>query len=82
MNPLLAPDSPNAFVRSCLAKNRGAELRSVDLYAHYQSWRRLNHVTPFQSRPFAGPAKEEIEIGMGLKVRHYCQEGRPTCRIR
>ena len=28
------------------------------------------HVRPFASRPFTATAKEEIEIGLGLKLRH------------
>ena len=67
---LLASDSPSAFVRSCLVKKRDAELGVVDLYAHYQNWCRENHVRPFASRPFTATAKEEIEIAMGMKLRH------------
>jgi phage/plasmid-associated DNA primase len=67
---LLASDSPSAFVRSCLVKKRDAELGVLDLYDHYQGWCRENHVRPFPSRPFTSTAKEEIEIGMGMKLRH------------
>ena len=67
---LLASDSPAAFVRSCLVKKRDAELGVVDLYGHYQDWCRDNHVRPFASRPFTSTAKEEIEIGLGMKLRH------------
>jgi phage/plasmid-associated DNA primase len=67
---LLASDSPAAFVRSCLRKKKDGEVGVVDLYGHYQSWCRLNHIRPFASRPFTGTAKEEIEIGLGLKPRH------------
>jgi phage/plasmid-associated DNA primase len=67
---LPASDSPAAFVRSCLAKKRDGELGVVDLYEHYQVWCRDNHVRPFPSRPFTSTAKEEIEIGLGLKYRH------------
>jgi len=42
----------------------------VDLYEHYQEWAKLNHVRPFASRPFTSTAKEEIEIGLGMKLRH------------
>jgi hypothetical protein len=42
----------------------------VDVYEHYQNWCRENHVRPFASRPFTATAKEEIEIGLGLKLRH------------
>ena len=51
-------------------KKRDGELGVVDLYAHYQNWCRENHVRPFASRPFTATAKEEIEIGLGLKLRH------------
>jgi hypothetical protein len=67
---LLASDLPAAFVRSCLVKKRDGELGVVDLYGHYQEWCRLNHVRPFGSRPFTSTAKEEIEIGLGMKLRH------------
>ena len=67
---LLASDSPAAFVRSCLVKKRDGELGVVDLYGHYQNWCRENHVRPFASRPFTATAKEEIEIAMGMKLRH------------
>jgi putative DNA primase/helicase len=67
---LLASDSPAAFVRACLVKKRDAELGVVDLYEHYQEWCRGNHVRPFASRPFTATAKEEIEIAMGMKLRH------------
>jgi P4 family phage/plasmid primase-like protien len=67
---LLASDSAAAFVRSCLVKKRDAELGVLDLYAHYQEWCRDNHIRPFASRPFTATAKEEIEIAMGMKLRH------------
>ena len=67
---LLASDSPAAFVRACVVKKKDAELGVLDLYEHYQEWCRLNHVRPFPSRPFTSTAKEEIEIGLGMKLRH------------
>ena len=67
---LLSSDSPAAFVRSCLLKKKGSELGVVDLYSHYQEWCRENHVRPFASRAFTSTAKEEIEIGLGMKLRH------------
>ena len=67
---LLASDSPAAFVRSCLVKKRDEEQGVVDLYGHYQNWCRENHVRPFASRAFTAAAKEEIEIGFGMKLRH------------
>jgi hypothetical protein len=51
-------------------KKRDGELGVVDLYGHYQEWAKLNHVRPFASRPFTSTAKEEIEIGLGMKLRH------------
>src|SRR5665811_492135 len=77
---LLASDSPAAFVRSCLVKKRDAELGVVDLYEHYQDWCRENHVRPFASRPFTATAKEEIEIGLGLKLRHDLEGGNGKAR--
>ena len=35
---LLASESPTAFVRSVLVKQRDSELGVVDLYEHYQEW--------------------------------------------
>ena len=72
---MLASDSPAAFVRSCLVKKRDGELGVVDLYAHYQEWTKLNHVRPFASRAFTSTAKEEIEIAMGMKLRHDLEGG-------
>ncbi|MGO8929336.1 MAG: hypothetical protein ACLQU3_20920 [Limisphaerales bacterium] len=72
---LLASDSPAAFVRACLVKKRDGELGVVDLYGHYQEWAKLNHVRPFASRPFTATAKQEIEIGLGLKLRHDLEGG-------
>ncbi|MGO8926292.1 MAG: phage/plasmid primase, P4 family [Limisphaerales bacterium] len=77
---LLASDSPAAFVRACLVKKRDGELGVVDLYEHYQNWCRLNHVRPFSSRPFTSTAKEEIEIGLGLKLRHDLEGGNGKAR--
>ncbi len=56
-------------------KKRDAELGVVDLYEHYQEWCRKNHVRPFASRPFTSTAKEEIEIGLGMKLRHDLEGG-------
>jgi len=72
---LLASDSPSAFVRSCLVKKTGAELGVGDLYSHYQTWCRINRVTPFACRPFTATAKQEIEIGMGKKLSHDLRGG-------
>ena len=77
---LLASDSPAAFVRSCLVKKRDGELGVVDLYGHYQKWAKLNHVRPFSSRPFTSTAKEEIEIGLGMKLRHDLEGGNGKAR--
>ena len=77
---LLASDSPAAFVRSRLVKKRDGELGVVDVYAHYQNWCRENHVRPFASRPFTATAKEEIEIGLGMKLRHDLEGGNGKTR--
>ena len=45
------------------------------MYGHYQEWCRENHVRPFSSRPFTSTAKEEIEIAMGMKLRHDLASG-------
>jgi hypothetical protein len=72
---LLASDSPAAFVRSCLVKKKDAELGVVDLYERYQEWCRDNHLRSFPSKSFSRIAKEEIEIGLGLKLRHDLEGG-------
>ena len=56
-------------------KKKDGELGVVDLYEHYQEWCRENHVRPFPSRPFTSTAKEEIEIGLGMKLRHDLEGG-------
>jgi hypothetical protein len=56
-------------------KKRDGELGVVDLYEHYQDWCRENHIRPFASRPFTATAKEEIEIGLGMKLRHDLEGG-------
>jgi P4 family phage/plasmid primase-like protien len=70
VNLLLGSDSPAAFVRSALVKKKDSELGVVELFERYQIWCRENNVRPFASRPFTFEAKEEIEIGLGLKYRH------------
>jgi putative DNA primase/helicase len=77
---LLASDSPSAFVRSALVKRRDAELGVVELYEHYQEWCRNNQVRPFASKQFSQSAKEEIEIGLGLKYRHDLGSGSEGAR--
>lgn len=72
---LLASDSPAAFVRSCVVKEKEAELGVLDLYEHYQKWCKENYIRPFASRPFTAAAKEEIEIGLGMKLRHDLEGG-------
>jgi putative DNA primase/helicase len=67
---LLASDSPAAFVRSCLVKKKDGELGILDLYARYQEWCQDNHLRSFPSKKFSRIAKEEVEIGFGLKCRH------------
>ena len=47
----------------------------VDLYGHYQDWCRDNHLRSFPSKPFSRIAKEEIEIGLGMKLRHDLEGG-------
>jgi hypothetical protein len=72
---LLGSDAPAAFVRSCLVKEKNAELGVAGLYAHYQEWCRLNHLRPFASRALTAMAKEEMKIGLGLKLRHDLDSG-------
>jgi len=67
---LLASDSPSAFVRSSLVKKKEGLLAVMDLYGHYQQWCKINHIRPFESKAFNQIAKEEIEINLGLKLRH------------
>jgi hypothetical protein len=49
--------------------------RCFCLYALYRELYRENHVRPFASRPFTSTAKEEIEIAMGMKLRHDLEGG-------
>jgi hypothetical protein len=56
-------------------KKRDGELGVVDLYAHYQEWCLENHLRAFPSKAFSRIAKEEIEIGLGMKLRHDLEGG-------
>jgi hypothetical protein len=42
----------------------------VDLYSHYQNWCQQNDIRPFASQAFTQMAREEIELGLGLRYRH------------
>jgi len=72
---LLASDSPAAFVRSCIVKKKDGVLGVMDLYCHYQQWCRDSHIRPFTARTFTATAREEIEIGFGMKLRHDLEGG-------
>ena len=67
---LMASESPAAFVRSCLVKQKDSELGVVDLYEAYQIWCQKHQLAPFSSKQFSRSAKAEIEISLGLKCRH------------
>lgn len=67
---VLTSDSPLAFVRSALIKKKEAVLGVVELYEKYQEWCRKHNLVPFNSKEFSQIAKQEIEIGFGLRYRH------------
>jgi P4 family phage/plasmid primase-like protien len=67
---LLASESPSAFVRSCIQKQKGGVIWMADLYPDYQTWCRKQSLRPFISREFMEVAKQEIEVGFGMRPRH------------
>jgi P4 family phage/plasmid primase-like protien len=72
-NVLLASESPKAFVRSCIQKQKDSVILMADIYEEYQKWCRNTGVRAFTSREFINVAKEEIETTFGLKPRHDLQ---------
>jgi hypothetical protein len=67
---LLASDSPSAFVRCCIQKQKGGVIWKADLYQQYQKWCRKQSLSPFIASEFMQIAKQEIEIGFGMNPRH------------
>jgi len=67
---LMASESPQAFVRSCLVKKKDAVMGVAELYETYQTWCRQHHLQPFTSRQFTQNVRTELEITLGLKYRH------------
>ena len=67
---VLTSDSPSAFVRSALIKKKEAVLGAIELYEYYQEWCRKHNLVPFSSKEFSQIAKQEIEVGFGLRYRH------------
>jgi hypothetical protein len=67
---LLASDSPSAFVRCCIQKQKGGVIWKADLYQQYQKWCRKQSLHPFTTREFMQIAKQEIEVGFGVNPRH------------
>jgi hypothetical protein len=41
-----------------------------DLYEGYQNWCRKLSLRPFTSKAFMKIAKEEVEVGFGMRPRH------------
>ena len=72
-NVLLASESPKAFVRSCIEKQKDGVILMADIYEEYQKWCRNTGVRAFTSREFMDAAKEEIETTYGLRPRHDLQ---------
>jgi phage/plasmid-associated DNA primase len=67
---LLASDSPAAFVRSCIRKEKGGVILGTELYEQYQKWCRKLALGPVRAKEFMKAAKEQIETGYGLRPRH------------
>jgi phage/plasmid-associated DNA primase len=67
---LLASDSPAAFVRSSIRKEKGGVIWGAELYEQYQKWCRNLALRPFAAKEFMKAAKEEIETGFGIRPRH------------
>jgi len=70
VNLLLGSDSPAAFVRCCIQKQKGGVIWLADLYEHYQKWCRKHSVSPSRSIDFMRMAKGAIETTFGLSPRH------------
>jgi putative DNA primase/helicase len=70
VNLLLGSDSPAAYVRCCIQKQKGAVIWMAELYEHYQKWCRKHSVSPSRSVDFMRMAKGEIETSFGLSPRH------------
>ncbi len=67
---LLASDSPSAFVRSRIRKEKGGVIWEAELYEHYQKWCRKLALRPVTGKEFMQMAKAEIETTFGLRLRH------------
>ena len=67
---LLSSDSPAAFVRSCIVKQKDGVVGSAEMYERYQEWSRKHNLQPFNSKQFSQTARQEIERGLGLRLRH------------
>jgi phage/plasmid-associated DNA primase len=70
VNLLLGSDSPAAFVRCCIQKQKGGVIWMAELYEHYQKWCRKHSVSPSRSVDFMRMAKGTIETEFGLSPRH------------
>lgn len=70
---LLGSESPKAFVRSCVQKQKDGVILMADIYEEYQKWCRHGGVRAFASREFMDVVKEEIETTFGLRPRHDLQ---------
>jgi len=67
---LLASDSPSAFVRSCIRKEKGGAIWGAERYEQYQKWSRKLALRLVGAKDFMKAAMEQIEIGFGMRPRH------------
>jgi len=67
---LLASESPSAFVRSCVQKQKGGVIWLADFFEQYVKWCRKQSLRPFAAREFMRMARETIETQFGLNPRH------------
>ena len=67
---LLSSDSPAAFVLSCVVKERDGVVGAAEMYQEYQEWCKTRHLQPFNSKQFSQTSRHEIEMGLGLRLRH------------
>jgi hypothetical protein len=51
-----------------------------DLYEEYQNWCRKQSLRPFTSKAFMKIAKEEVEVGFGMRPRHDLTGGNGKAR--
>ena len=66
----MASESPQAFVRTCIQKQKAGVIEMGEIFEEYLAWCRKQSLRPFTSKEFMAAAKNEIEVGYGIRPRH------------